>query len=364
MIAILSPTNSLALVGLALWLRLGLYPLLEVTAQRQWYQDERLAYLALSLTAGIYLTIRIVNEPLPALIRWLIGVTIVLSGLFTWLTDSHEAGEQPEITQPAEQINGARAWLLTWLVLTEALMILTVAPPAAEITATYAVGLILSLVALWVTPALGRPRLEEGAWSWPYLPAVAATLTLIGLPLSLGWLAKVAIYQSLLMLRNEFFASLVILAELLALSGLVRYWLILGRGSEINGRSSVVGIVVMVPFLIPVFGPFMLSTLTETDLGVTRLAASSNVIIILTLLVVGAICLGYFRSQIMQGLKIPADNVAELVNLNWLLADWQRLLSWLGRFILRVRVILEGQHYIGWAIFVALIGALIILLSG
>jgi hypothetical protein len=120
----------------------------------------------------------------------------------------------------------------------------------------------------------------------------------------------------------------------------------------------------MVPFLIPVFGPFMLSTLTETDLGVTRLAASSNVIIILTLLVVGAICLGYFRSQIMQGLKIPADNVAELVNLNWLLADWQRLLSWLGRFILRVRVILEGQHYIGWAIFVALIGALIILLSG
>jgi hypothetical protein len=34
----------------------------------------------------------------------------------------------------------------------------------------------------------------------------------------------------------------------------------------------------------------------------------------------------------------------------------------MGKLLLRVEVILEGQHYIGWAIFAAIIGALVVLL--
>jgi hypothetical protein len=287
---------------------------------------------------------------------------MLLTGLLTWLVNYDPAKEGQVEAERVTEMNGTKIWLLTWLALTEALLILAAAPLSVEITAAFTVGLILSLVALWVTPALGRPRLQEGAWSWPYLPAVGATITLIGLPLSLGWMPKLTIYHSLLTLDHELLTGLVVLAELFALTGLVRYWLILWQGDEINSRRSMVGIVVMVPFLIPLFGPFILATLTETDLAAMPLSPSPVELAVFAILIFGAVGLGYFRTQIMASLKTPA-RIAGMVRLEWLLNRWRRLLDWFGRSMLRIPVILEGQHYIGWAVFIALIGALIILLG-
>jgi len=357
-------TLGLLSLGLVLWVRLALYPILEMAAQGDWSQDERLIYLCLSLATAIYLVTRAVRVTLPDFIYWLTALSMLLAGLLAWLVNSHAPKQnQAEDKEPMPEINGTRSWLLTWLALTETLLIFVAAPLSVEIAAVFTVGLILSLVALWVTPPLGRPQLQEGAWSWPYLPAVGATITLIGLPLSLGWLPKLTIYQSLLALNGELFISMVILAELFAFTGLVRYWLILWQGHEINSRRSMVGIVVMVPFLIPLFGPFILTTLTEMDLAVMPVSPSPVDMVIFAILIFGAVALNYFRTQIMMSLKIPTGRIAGLVSLEWLLTRWQRLLDWLGRSMLRIPVILEGQHYIGWAVFIALIGALIILLS-
>ena len=92
---------------------------------------------------------------------------MLLNGLLAWLSDEH--------SEP----------LVRLLLVGTALMLLVV-PLDQGATTAYSVGLILSVVVLWITPRLGQPRLSEGAWSWPYLPAVAATLTLIGLPFTLG----------------------------------------------------------------------------------------------------------------------------------------------------------------------------------
>jgi hypothetical protein len=78
---------------------------------------------------------------------------------------------------------------------------------------------------------------------------------------------------------------------------------------------------------------------------------------------VAAIALGYFRNRLLNGLPLSPQILARWASLAWIFAQGERLLDSLGRFMLRVRVILDGQHYLGWAIFVALVGALVIIFS-
>jgi hypothetical protein len=183
------------------------------------------------------------------------------------------------------------------------------------------------------------------------------------LPFSLGRLARTSIYQTLLLKENAALLFLVILAESLVLSGLVSYWLMLWQGNEQSERRSMVGIVAMVPFLIPGLAPLILSTLTGTDLASANFAQSGAVFGALAVTAVGAFGLGYFRSQLIAKLKLSSLGLAEFAGLSWLLPWWAVLLNGVGKFVLRIRVIVEGQHYMGWALFTALVGILIILLG-
>jgi hypothetical protein len=249
------------------------------------------------------------------------------------------------------------------LMLVGAALVLLVAPLDPAVVTAATVGLILSVVVLWITPRLGQPRLGEGAWSWPYLPAVAATLTLIGLPFSLGWLARTTIYEILLLTENRPLLYLVILAESLTLSGLVRYWLTLWQGDERSERRSMVGIIIMVPFLIPGLAPLILSTLTKTELPPASFDQPAAVFGALAVTILAAIALGYFRPRLTTRLHLSPEGLADFAGLGWLLPWWAALLNGIGKFVLRIRVILEGQHYMGWALFTALVGVLIILLG-
>lgn len=348
MLASLSPSSEVGSgsmwVGLALWLRLSLYPFMEANAHHRWQDYGGLAYLGMSLMVGIYLATRVMVGPVTGSIVWAVLVFMLLNGLLAWLADEHPA-------------------ILIRLMLVETVMLLLITPLSQETVTASMVGLTLSVVVLWITPRLGQPRLSEGAWSWPYLPAVAATLTLIGLPFSLGWLARTTVYQTLLLKEDTPLLLLVILAESLVLSGLVRYWFRLWQGDEHSERRSMVAIMVMVPFLIPGLAPLILSTLTRTNLPPANFAQPAAVFGALGVTLIGALGLGYFRSRLITRLKISPTGLAEFAGLGWLLPWWAALLNWLGKFILRIRIILEGQHYMGWALFTALVGILIILLG-
>lgn len=124
-----------------------------------------------------------------------------------------------------------------------------------------------------------------------------------------------------------------------------------------------VGIVVLAPFLIPILAPLLLSVLAGTNLPSANFEQAPFVIAALIVTIVGGVGLGYFRSQVITWLKISPTSLADFAGLGWLLPWWAALLDWVGKFVLRVRVILEGQHYIGWALFTALVGVLIILLE-
>jgi hypothetical protein len=269
---------------------------------------------------------------------------MLLNGLLTWLT------EQPSL-------------VLTRLVINKILLMLLAGPPVEGVAAAFAVGLILSLVALWVTPRLGKPQLTERAWLWPYLPAIGATLTLAGLPFWLGWPVQSTIYRSLSS-ANIAVTIVVILAEGLALSGLVGYWLLMWQGANRVGRQAVAGAVIMVPFLIPGLAPFILSTMTRTELPAADFNQPVFVFIAFAVVVAGAIGLGYFKTQIMSRLNISPASLTELVYPRWIwwYSRGEKLLNIGGKSILRIVVFLEGQHYIGWAFFTALVGILIIFL--
>jgi hypothetical protein len=349
------------LLGLALWLRLGLYPFIEITVierrasttSKQQNDDNSLAYWSLSLAVGIYLAIRTTTGPLPEVVRWLVMITMLLNGLLAWL---------------AQQ----RAATFIRLAFTLALPPLFIAPLSEDSITAYTMGLTLSLAALWVTPQLGRPQFPEISQSWPYLPAVAATFTLIGLPLSLSWLAWTVIYATLFSIENIIFTIITILALALALSGLVRYWLILWSEADsapvkthtsAQSLASAAAIVAAVPFLIPGLAPLILSVIMKTEWPAINLGQSTAALIIIAITVAGAIGLGHFRPQILNRVQVSPSTLAEWVQLGWLLHWLDKMLNQVGKMVLRVNVILEGQHYIGWALFTALVGGLIIILQ-
>ena len=332
------------LLGLVLWLRLGVYPFIEVNQVKAWRAEEKLIYLGVTLIIGVYLMMRVTVAPLPQFVWWLAVVMMLINGLLVWLSEDRQSQ-------------------LTHLILTEILLLLLVVPLASGVGSAAGLALILSLIALWVTPHLGRPNFTQTAWLWPYLPAATATLTLIGLPYSLGWLMRTEVYRLLLAADNLLLILMVFLAEILALSGLVRYWQTMWQVENGDNRRLAIGIAVMVPFLIPGLGPFILDRMLRQTLPEVDLAHSSPVLVTLVVTILGAFGVTYFRVRLFEMLRIRPARLTEWLQLQWLaelgVQGWTRF----GKGILRLDVILEGQYYIGWAIFVTLVGALLIFLG-
>lgn len=347
------------LLGLALWLRLGFYPFVESTAYNHWRRDEQLIYSGLSLVVGLYLVTAFVGHPLPSTIQWLAVIMMLLSGLLAWLS---RINDDPSHSPPVA-VN--RTTLLRWFVLTEAAFILLVGPLETGSAVAFVTGTMLSLAVLWLTLPSSERQAGDIKQYWPYLPAVAATLTLVGLPFSLGWFARLALYEALLRVDNIVIVSITILAEAFAFSGLVRYWLLLWAedNRSFGLLNKVAAIILAVPFLIPLVALVILSSITGADLSPTNRFPPFGTVLVIIVIIGGAIGLGYFRPAILNRLSIAAGPASQLLQLRWLLYGGELALNQAGKALLRVRVTLEGQHYLGWAIFVALVGAIILLLS-
>jgi len=221
-----SKLGGTTLLGLALWLRLGLYPFFEIHASEKESQNFNfLTYWSFSLAGGIYLVIQTQATPLPEILHWLIVITMLLNGLLAWLfqTDTSE-----------------RPTLITRLVFPQALLPLLLIAPSTEISTALALGLTLSLAALWATPQLGQIHVNNLIKSWPYLATLAATLTLIGLPFSLNWPVWATFYPTNFS-SDMVKTILVMLAIALAMSGLTRYWLNLWHSKNtLAGQSHLI----------------------------------------------------------------------------------------------------------------------------
>lgn len=84
--------------------------------------------------------------------------------------------------------------------------------------------------------------------------------------------------------------------------------------------------------------------------------------IAMVLVVAGAVALNYFREQLLARSGLAPAALVEIIQLRWLGGYGRRWLGQVGRLILRLIIVIEGQHYLGWAIFAAIVGTLIIIL--
>jgi hypothetical protein len=204
---------------------------------------------------------------------------------------------------------------------------------------------------------------------WPYLPAAAATLTLVGLPLWLNW----PMWTIFATVYPASFTSniprilLIVMAIILAMSGLTRYWLKLRAGEnqpdpQPHLPTTMAAFVAAVPFLVPGLAPLLLANVTQAAAG-SNTDRISLALIIIAGTTLGAIGLGYFRPQLITRANIPPAVLSRIFDLQWLLLWTEKTLKQMGKVVLRVNVILEGQHYIGWALCTALVGTLIVILT-
>jgi hypothetical protein len=348
--------------SLTIWLRLGLYPLVEAEAPVDFLPPLRLGWSVVNLAVGLYL----MSAGVAPWIAWLAGVTTVLHGRLAWL----EPGREQALAHAGQALAGG------------VLMMAAVVGNASGVVAAS-----MSILAAWVALGLTAPRLARPDGShpwrlWAYLPPLLATASLVGVPFTLGWEGRGAFYQMTWEAGAPGALTLVVVAEGAALSVLYRYWRRLLRstpasvespqapgeipvtpslGKEERGQGEsgawrwLGASLVAIPFLIPVVGPrWLLSVAPSASIGTILGPHPLSAPLGLLGSLLWALFLGYGRRRLLDAIPFSRDALMRALRVNWLLRDLGHGLDTLGRVLLRIRAVIEGEHYLAWAILLAL----------
>ena len=367
-------TGPLALGGvftLLIWLRLGLYPVLESDEFPGPVPSLRLGWVAINLLVGLYL----IPTGVAHWVVWLALATTVFHGTLAWL----EPDRERSLAHAAHTLAGG-------------VLVMAAAGGDSQGVVAAASSIVLGLVALGLTsarlgplswprsavPPAGRsparcparcpagrsPARCPAGRIWAYVPPFLATLSLAGAPLTLGWLGRGALYQTTWAAGALGVIALVVIAEGAALSVLYRYWQLLFHDAsprETGIWHPLGATVAAVPFLVPVVGPRLLSLLVPPQsVAVSAMPSAMGAWAGLAGPVLWALFLGYGRHWLLNPLLLWRQGLMGWLRLGWLARCGARALDTLSRVLLRVRAIIEGEHYLAWAILLAVcIGLLI-----
>jgi hypothetical protein len=114
-----------------------------------------------------------------------------------------------------------------------------------------------------------------------------------------------------------------------------------------------------IPFLIPVLGPRLVAGIPSTSVY-GPVSLSSLLGLVGSLL--WALFLGYGRQRLLDKATFSHRGLMDILRLGWLIRSLGYSLDTLGRVLLRIQVVIEGEHYLAWAILLALGLGLVILL--
>ncbi len=367
------PHSLGGLFSLTVWLRLGLYPLIESGPSSDSLPPMRMGGIVVNLAVGLYL----VSARVDPWLAWLAGVTTALHGALAWL----EPGQERALAHTGHALAGG---------------ILTIVATVGSRTGAEAAS--ISMLAALVTLGLTSPRLGRPTWSrlqglWAYLPPLLATASLFGVPFTLGWGGRGALYQATWEAGVPVTLAVVVVAEGAALSTLFRYWRRLLRNSpeealhlptpdRVGSQSpqgaqkqdkserdegavwhSLGATLASIPILIPIVAPraLMMITPSATPTAVPPLPSLSASLGLAGSLL-WAFFLGYGRRRLLSGISFSLNVLMTTLRLAWLLRVLGHTLDMLGRVLLRTRAVIEGEHYLAWAILLALGLTLVMLL--
>jgi len=390
-------TGPLALGGvftLLIWLRLGLYPVLESDGFPGPGPSLRLGWVTINLLVGLYL----IPTGVAHWVAWLALATTVLHGALAWLEPDREralahaahtlaggvlvmaaaGGDSQGVVAAASSILlGLVALALTPARLGPLSWPHSAVPPAGRSPARSPAGRSPALGPAGRSPARGpagrspalgpagrSPALGPAGRIWAYVPPFLATLSLAGAPLTLGWLGRGALYQTTWAAGALGVIALVVIAEGAALSVLYRYWQLLFHDAsprETGIWHALGATVAAVPFLVPVVGPrLLLPLVSPQSAAVSAMPSAISAWAGLAGPVLWGLFLGYGRRWLLNPLLLWRQGLMGWLRLGWLARCVARALDTLSRVLLRVRAIIEGEHYLAWAILLAVcIGLLI-----
>lgn len=330
------------LFSLIIWLRLGLFPLAESDALGTSLPSVHLGWLVVNMAVGLFL----ISTGIAPWVAWLAGATAILHGALAWL----EPGRERALAHAGHALAGGIMVMAG--VVGDGLGIVS-----ASITT------LAALVALELTSSrLGRPDLSRPLWLWTYLSPLLATVALIGVPLTLGWEGRGTLYRMGWEAGAPGALAITVVAEGAALSVLYRYWRRLLRGApaaEAGGYRQLGAVVASVPFLIPVVGPQLVQIVApSTSSGNYSMGALLGLVAAL----MWALFLGYGRRRLLAVIPFPRGDMMDALRLGWLLRGLGKALDTMSLFLLRIRAVVEGEHYLAWAILLALgLGLLMVL---
>ncbi len=343
--------SSNVLFSLAVWMRLGLFPLLESEAGYASVLPVRQAWAALNLALGLYLA----TIGAGAWVAWPAAATMLLHGFAGWTEQRREKA----------LLHAAYAWAGGVLVVS--------ALGAGDASLVVASATILMG---WLALALTPPRLGHPAWSqpsavargvWGYLPPVLATVSLVVFPLAIGWHGRGALFEVAWVSGGPSLLALVVIAEGAAVSVLYRYWRILVQSpndSQVAGwrkiGATLAGVALLIPLLVP---HIMFSAIPAVPDRYPFNIPGVGAWIGLLGSVLWGVFLGYGRRWLAL-----VDSAAQERLLRWLRLGWfVRRTEWMGHMLsgglLRTRAVVEGEHYLAWAILLVIFFVLLIMYS-
>ncbi len=354
-----------ALLSFALWMRIVAFPFVEIGTGRQGGREtggqgdkgpalslskgqmtDVMLWLALSTAMGVYMAGRFLTVALPAAVQILTIASILLIAWLAWLNGSEDGGRQTKLLR---------------MISTQPALALLLAPLSAQATITLALGYTLALGTLWLTPRVGRPDFSERHWLWVYAAPILATLSLVGFPYTFGWAAHQEIYARLFNYQQALLGVLMV-SEGIAFSVLYPYWKNLLSGKDRKDAALWTALILTIPFLLPGVAGLTFSVITGLQFG-GNVSSTGLVGMSLGLVWLLAFSFGFGRERLLTWLKVSPHALEGPLNLTWLWPLLQRGLGALGFIVLQFKAIFEGGHYLGYALLVALIGLLVVILS-
>ncbi len=336
---IISQPNAMfpnALLTLAVWLRLGLYPLLESETSVHSLPSIRLAWMMQHLAVGLYSVMWGVSP----WVVWPTLITALLHGTLAWV----EPGREQRLMHAAFASSGI-------------LLIVVALEGRDALWSGAPIVIMLAWLVLTMIPTSLGPLFSSVVQSIGYLPPVVATLSLCAL-LVVGAAGHGSFLDSFWNDGGPVATALLVIALGGVLSSIYQFW------HEASGKVSVpsppsrwraVGIgiatfMLVLPYLTMWWRPLPISYHAGTWIGLSGAA-------------LWAISLGYGRRVLHLLGEEGEQRFVMQLRMRWLLEAGQQLIGTMSGWLLRVRAVIEGEHYLAWALLLLICLGLVLAVS-
>jgi hypothetical protein len=312
-----------ALLTLSVWLRLGFYPLLESDALTHSLPSIRLAWTMQHLAVGLY---GMMWGVAPWIV-WPALVTALLHGSLAWVEPErerrlrHAAFASSGILLAAVALGGRETlWSGAPIVLLSAWLVLTMIPPGLA------------------------PPSRAASQSVGYLPPLAATLSLGVLP-AIGISNQAGFFELFWNEGGPAVMACVVIAWGGVLSSLYQFWqgaLVVTPAPAPPSRWRAAGIGIATSTLIVPYLTAWLSQLSISYFAGTWIGMFGSAL--------WALSLGYGRRMLRLLGGEGEQRFVMRLRMRWLLEIGWQLVGIVSGGLLRVRAVIEGEHYLAWAL--------------